>query len=300
MESRPPSAPQPISLEDLQDGLNGDLGVGGDVGNMAMLMHQRRFSMPSLPFSYFFGTESLALDAFASAFVFPSGPAAGAVGHLDAVPADSELPLFFSPFDPSTASVPSQPVLLPAEDAIEAADPASPHHANQDQPSGSPATRFNPGSYNEPGFDILMATPPTTPENLVAKRRGSCPTLEEKGSRLRTTENELQMLTAIFQKNPFPSAFLRKKLAERMGVTVKQIQFWFQNKRATLKAKNGIVVLKPTKGDNDSSFRAKTRRMSLTPLSNESPYFYVAADDDGNPLGPKPSLTVEEATMEQE
>ncbi|KAI8828203.1 hypothetical protein BJ741DRAFT_627032 [Chytriomyces cf. hyalinus JEL632] len=157
--------------------------------------------------------------------------------------------------------------------------------------------------YSEPGFDILLATPPTSPESILAKRRGSCPGLADKSTRLRTTETELQMLTAIFQKNPFPSAFLRKKLAERMGVTVKQVQFWFQNRRATLKDKNGIHVLKPTKGDSPSSFSAKTRRMSLQPLSNESPYFFVQAETEGSsaaavvadtqPNLPKPSLDLE-------
>ncbi|KAJ3226926.1 hypothetical protein HDU78_010162, partial [Chytriomyces hyalinus] len=79
----------------------------------------------------------------------------------------------------------------------------------------------------------------------------------------------------------------------------------FQNRRATLKDKNGIHVLKPTKGDSPSSFSAKTRRMSLQPLSNESPYFFVQAETEGTTAGgtavaatqqpnlPKPSLDLE-------
>ncbi|TPX64508.1 hypothetical protein CcCBS67573_g08383, partial [Chytriomyces confervae] len=71
--------------------------------------------------------------------------------------------------------------------------------------SASDSTTFSAAAaagfdYSEPGFDILLATPPTSPESILAKRRGSCPGLADKSTRLRTTETELQMLTAIFQK----------------------------------------------------------------------------------------------------
>ncbi|KAI8828211.1 homeobox domain-containing protein, partial [Chytriomyces cf. hyalinus JEL632] len=54
-------------------------------------------------------------------------------------------------------------------------------------------------------------------------------------SRFKATEAELPILSAVFEKNPFPSAVLRQKLADRLGLESKQIQFWFQNRRATLK-----------------------------------------------------------------
>ncbi|KAI8612678.1 Homeodomain-like protein [Chytriomyces sp. MP71] len=90
-------------------------------------------------------------------------------------------------------------------------------------------------------------------------------------ARFKPTEAELVMLTAIFQKNPFPSASLRQKLAERMGLDIKQVQFWFQNRRATMKI-SGIHVLKPKRGNNASMDKKRT---SMSPLSKDSPYFYV-------------------------
>ncbi|KAI8612680.1 homeobox protein EgHBX4, partial [Chytriomyces sp. MP71] len=57
-----------------------------------------------------------------------------------------------------------------------------------------------------------------------------------KPARFKPTEEELEVLSKIFQKNPFPSVAMRTKLAERMGLTTKQIQFWFQNRRQTMKS----------------------------------------------------------------
>ncbi|KAI9351218.1 hypothetical protein BDR26DRAFT_914594 [Obelidium mucronatum] len=120
----------------------------------------------------------------------------------------------------------------------------------------------------EPGMDMVLATPPSSPR---PSRRASIDS--GKHQRFKPTESELVMLTAIFQKNPFPSTPLRKKLAERMGLDVKQVQFWFQNRRASMK-QNGIHVVKPTKSSG-SYCSKKTKRASLSPLSADSLYFFV-------------------------
>ncbi|ORY52331.1 hypothetical protein BCR33DRAFT_631163, partial [Rhizoclosmatium globosum] len=57
-----------------------------------------------------------------------------------------------------------------------------------------------------------------------------------KNNRFKAKDNDLKCLMAVFEKNPFPSVSLRKKLAERLGLEQKQVQFWFQNRRATLKS----------------------------------------------------------------
>ncbi|KAJ3380144.1 hypothetical protein HDU80_002212 [Chytriomyces hyalinus] len=137
-----------------------------------------------------------------------------------------------------------------------------------------PTTRFFGKELPEPGLDILMASPPTSPATLIHARRHSVAAdLTTRPARFKPTEAELVMLTAIFQKNPFPSAALRQKLADKMGLDIKQVQFWFQNRRATMKI-SGIHVLKPKRG-NSVSLNGDKKRASLSPLSSDSPYFYV-------------------------
>ncbi|KAI9339086.1 hypothetical protein BDR26DRAFT_1008026 [Obelidium mucronatum] len=63
-------------------------------------------------------------------------------------------------------------------------------------------------------------------------------------TRLRLNRDQISHLLVVFQTNPFPPKPLRNKLAIEYGATEKQIRFWFQNRRATLKS-NGIHVRKP-------------------------------------------------------
>ncbi|KAI8610911.1 Homeodomain-like protein, partial [Chytriomyces sp. MP71] len=53
--------------------------------------------------------------------------------------------------------------------------------------------------------------------------------------RFRATEAELTFLLSVFEANPFPSTRQRIQLAEKLNLDPKQILFWFQNRRATLK-----------------------------------------------------------------
>ncbi|KAJ3061933.1 hypothetical protein HDU99_005388, partial [Rhizoclosmatium hyalinum] len=85
-------------------------------------------------------------------------------------------------------------------------------------------------------------------------------------------DNDLKCLMAVFEKNPFPSVSLRKKLAERLGLEQKQVQFWFQNRRATLKS-NGILVIKPKVGGGMPV--SVERKAELVSLTGERGYFYV-------------------------
>ncbi|TPX64509.1 hypothetical protein CcCBS67573_g08384 [Chytriomyces confervae] len=124
---------------------------------------------------------------------------------------------------------------------------------------------------NEAGLDVVLSTPPTSPQHVIARRASI--DKNNKPARFKPTDTELVMLTAIFQKNPFPSTSLRKKLADKMGLDIKQVQFWFQNRRATMKT-SGVHVIKPKRGTGSSVLLTK-KRLSLSPLSNESPYFYV-------------------------
>ncbi|KAJ3233383.1 hypothetical protein HDU81_002316 [Chytriomyces hyalinus] len=121
-----------------------------------------------------------------------------------------------------------------------------------------------------------FSSPPQSPKN--GSRRSSSDM--GKKSRFKATEAELPILSAVFEKNPFPSAVLRQKLADRLGLESKQIQFWFQNRRATLKI-NGIHVVKPKKTNTPSA--SQKPKPALAPLTAGNNYFYVEADA-GQPM----------------
>ncbi|KAJ3112778.1 hypothetical protein HDU96_004193, partial [Phlyctochytrium bullatum] len=51
--------------------------------------------------------------------------------------------------------------------------------------------------------------------------------------RRRTTRTELGILEAFFVTNPIPTASDRQRLVDQTGMTHKEVQVWFQNKRQT-------------------------------------------------------------------
>ncbi|KAI5173130.1 hypothetical protein NEFER03_2099 [Nematocida sp. LUAm3] len=53
--------------------------------------------------------------------------------------------------------------------------------------------------------------------------------------RKRTSKEQLELLEQTFQTNIKPDASLRKALADKLGMTPRSVQVWFQNKRAKVK-----------------------------------------------------------------
>lgn len=58
---------------------------------------------------------------------------------------------------------------------------------------------------------------------------------ECKGKRRRLTPVETRTLMAVFQTNPRPNSMVRARLAQDLGISVRTIQIWFQNRRAKLR-----------------------------------------------------------------
>jgi hypothetical protein len=54
--------------------------------------------------------------------------------------------------------------------------------------------------------------------------------------RKRVTAQQLQVLNSVFRQNPFPSIEERFNLSERLGISARSIQIWFQNKRQTVRS----------------------------------------------------------------
>ncbi|KAJ3233382.1 hypothetical protein HDU81_002315 [Chytriomyces hyalinus] len=149
----------------------------------------------------------------------------------------------------------------------EAALAAVPMHlftipSSSSTPSGSP----EPLSTPTPGELSSSSVPPTSPEKKL--RTFIDPNHMKKNNRFKVKDNDLKCLLAVFEKNPFPSVGLRRKLSERLNMEQKQVQFWFQNRRATLKM-NGIHVLKPKV---NGGVREKP---GLVPVSGHGEFFFV-------------------------
>ncbi|KAJ3266754.1 hypothetical protein HDU77_010862 [Chytriomyces hyalinus] len=108
------------------------------------------------------------------------------------------------------------------------------------------------GSLSESGATLMTpTTPPLSPPNqslLVTPPPGPAPSGYSRPPRFKPTESELALLMGVFLKNPFPSTNLRKKLADKLNLEPRQIQFWFQNRRALVKA-TGVSLHKPKRGD---------------------------------------------------
>ncbi|TPX66515.1 hypothetical protein CcCBS67573_g07805 [Chytriomyces confervae] len=100
----------------------------------------------------------------------------------------------------------------------------------------------------EPGMDdILDAMKTPTPVNLLLKRTVAKNEHTDKPMRFRPTDQEYVMLVSIFTKNQFPSRLLREKIAAHLGLNMRQVQLWFQNRRASLKG-SGLSFQRPVKG----------------------------------------------------
>jgi hypothetical protein len=50
--------------------------------------------------------------------------------------------------------------------------------------------------------------------------------------RQRTTPEQLEVLEKVYEKEKLPGSDLRKELAQKLKMTPRRVQVWFQNKRA--------------------------------------------------------------------
>jgi len=60
--------------------------------------------------------------------------------------------------------------------------------------------------------------------------------------RNRTSPEQLLILEEAFLKNPTPNGQTRDILAERVDMSPRSVQIWFQNRRAKMKLQVGFLI----------------------------------------------------------
>ncbi|KAF9148300.1 hypothetical protein BG015_009976 [Linnemannia schmuckeri] len=101
--------------------------------------------------------------------------------------------------------------------------------------------------------------------NAVPSHFSTSPNGQPRKRRRRTNREELEILEDAFAKNLLPDAATRQELGERLGMSVRAVQIWFQNRRQTLRKKSisgsGIGGVHPG-GSEDDLFRSDGERIN--------------------------------------
>ncbi|CEP17187.1 hypothetical protein [Parasitella parasitica] len=93
--------------------------------------------------------------------------------------------------------------------------------------------------------------------------------------RRRTSRAQFKVLEKTFLENPKPNAAVRRWLAQKLGMTPRGVQVWFQNRRAKEKSVNA---------KSTSSGRSSTKSSIATPPSSLSPSSSVSSSPTQNIL----------------
>jgi len=98
------------------------------------------------------------------------------------------------------------------------------------------------GSENARGKGRQARNAENVPEKTTKKRSLSCVSgskaEQKRTKRKRKTPEQLAILEREFDSNPMPNKEVRDQLSSRLGLTSRQVQIWFQNKRAKVKNSN--------------------------------------------------------------
>ncbi|GJJ73488.1 hypothetical protein EMPS_05846 [Entomortierella parvispora] len=102
-----------------------------------------------------------------------------------------------------------------------------------------------PHGQQSPSLHPFDQTSPSTPKKtlnwvnaLPSHFDATSPERHPRKRRRRTNREELDILEDAFARNQLPDAAVRQELGERLGMSVRAVQIWFQNRRQTLRKKS--------------------------------------------------------------
>ncbi|XP_015360844.1 divergent paired-related homeobox [Marmota marmota marmota] len=101
------------------------------------------------------------------------------------------------------------------------------------------------------------------------------------------TEKQLEDLTLIFNRNPYPDPNLRRQMASKMNLDPSVLQVWFKNHRAKLKKQKLHVQQKQEVPQRESAEPQAPQRESAEPQAKAGPTWSRAVAAPREPeLGP--------------
>ncbi|KAJ1985198.1 hypothetical protein H4R34_000157 [Dimargaris verticillata] len=112
----------------------------------------------------------------------------------------------------------------------------SPFHVPAPLGNGGPLMAYSHHPYPYYEYD-----PPPLPAYKQVKKRK------------RLTPDKLNLLVSVFQNEQKPTADKRKQLSEQTGMTPREVQVWFQNRRAKWKRERAIEEKRSPMGSHMSS-----------------------------------------------
>lgn len=163
----------------------------------------------------------------------------------------------------------------------------SPHlQATASSSSDTPNSTQSFDSFSEAvGSASLPLRPRTSSQSPYYYRRvGGSPALSQpEGSikkRRRLLPEETDLLVKVFDRCPRPNNDVRDQLSERLGMSPRAIQIWFQNRRAKTKrdlqdSERSMLLFNPTKAVDES-------RHSLVPMKQMQKQPALAMDEYEN------------------
>ncbi|KAJ2361626.1 hypothetical protein IW150_007196, partial [Coemansia sp. RSA 2607] len=84
--------------------------------------------------------------------------------------------------------------------------------------------------------------------------------------RRRTTKEQLELLEGTFKNTPKPSSDIRKALAQKLSMTAREVQIWFQNRRA--KQKNLMMRASSTGAADGEKTSMESETSPLSPAAD--------------------------------
>lgn len=78
----------------------------------------------------------------------------------------------------------------------------------------------------------MSATTSTTSASRRPPRKSTLTQQQKNQKRQRATQDQLVTLEVEFGKNPTPTATVREQIAEKINMTERSVQIWFQNRYA--------------------------------------------------------------------
>ncbi|KAF9389372.1 hypothetical protein CPC16_005827 [Podila verticillata] len=111
------------------------------------------------------------------------------------------------------------------------------------------------------------------------------PSLPRKRRR-RTNREELEILEDAFARNLLPDAATRQQLGARLGMSVRAVQIWFQNRRQTLRKKS------ITSGTHTGSSEDDASRSDSEDKSRIAPYRNSISSSESLPIMASPTSSI--------